>query len=99
MCATFKSGLLVGHPKAHKDDLLVHLHHQLTEAETVVSVLMGRLFLDARLPAECLPVSNVRGAEIVAKHPHRPNLIGRLKGSRPGPTLMLCGHSDTKPGR
>ena len=37
------------------------------------------------------------GAEIAAKEPHRPNVIFRLTGNQPGPTLMLCGHSDTKP--
>ena len=37
------------------------------------------------------------GAEVVAKESHRPNVILRLRGKRPGPTLMLCGHSDTKP--
>ena len=37
------------------------------------------------------------GAEIAAKEPHRPNVIFRLCGTRPGPTLMICGHSDTKP--
>jgi acetylornithine deacetylase/succinyl-diaminopimelate desuccinylase-like protein len=37
------------------------------------------------------------GAEIAAKEPHRPNVIYRLRGGRPGPVLMLCGHSDTKP--
>jgi acetylornithine deacetylase len=37
------------------------------------------------------------GTEIAAKEPHRPNLLFRLAGSTPGPTLMLCGHSDTKP--
>ncbi|MEK6257879.1 MAG: M20 family metallopeptidase [Planctomycetota bacterium] len=37
------------------------------------------------------------GAEIAAKEPHRPNVIYKLRGGRPGPVLMLCGHSDTKP--
>ena len=36
-------------------------------------------------------------AQIVAKDPTRPNLLLRLKGQRPGPTLMLGGHTDTKP--
>jgi acetylornithine deacetylase len=40
---------------------------------------------------------SLRGAEIAAKDPRRPNLLLRLNGRRPGPTLMLCGHSDTKP--
>lgn len=35
--------------------------------------------------------------EVAAKEPHRPNVILRLRGARPGRTLMLCGHSDTKP--
>jgi acetylornithine deacetylase len=39
----------------------------------------------------------LRGAEVVAKEAHRPNVVFRLGGGRPGRTLMLCGHSDTKP--
>ena len=37
------------------------------------------------------------GAEIAAKSPDRPNVLFKLRGKRPGPVLMLCGHSDTKP--
>ncbi len=36
-------------------------------------------------------------AEVAALAPHRPNVIYRLRGARPGPVLMLGGHSDTKP--
>src|SRR4030095_3929581 len=36
-------------------------------------------------------------ALVVAVEPHRPNLIVRLDGVRPGPHLALCGHLDTKP--
>lgn len=32
-----------------------------------------------------------------AKEPHRPNLVVRIDGARPGPRLALCGHLDTKP--
>lgn len=34
---------------------------------------------------------------VVAEQPHRPNLIVRIDGARPGPHLALCGHLDTKP--
>jgi acetylornithine deacetylase len=36
-------------------------------------------------------------ATVWAKEPHRPNLIVRIEGGRPGPHLALCGHIDTKP--
>jgi acetylornithine deacetylase len=39
----------------------------------------------------------LKGAEVAAKEPHRSNVLFRLPGQRPGPVLMLCGHSDTKP--
>lgn len=35
--------------------------------------------------------------EIVAAEPHRPNLIVRLAGEGGSPTLLLNGHTDTKP--
>lgn len=35
--------------------------------------------------------------EVLAIEDTRPNLILRIPGARPGPTLMLCGHIDTKP--
>ena len=34
---------------------------------------------------------------VVAEEPHRPNLLVRIDGARPGPHLALCGHLDTKP--
>lgn len=34
---------------------------------------------------------------VIAKEPHRPNLIVRIDGAHPGPHLALCGHIDTKP--
>src|SRR5919106_3369562 len=36
-------------------------------------------------------------ARVLAEQPHRPNLIVRIDGARPGPHLALCGHLDTKP--
>jgi acetylornithine deacetylase/succinyl-diaminopimelate desuccinylase-like protein len=34
---------------------------------------------------------------IIARAPERPNLLFRVVGSHPGPSLMLVGHTDTKP--
>ncbi|MFN8592430.1 MAG: M20 family metallopeptidase [Thermomicrobiales bacterium] len=35
--------------------------------------------------------------KVYAEQPHRPNLIVRIDGARPGPHLAICGHLDTKP--
>jgi acetylornithine deacetylase len=35
--------------------------------------------------------------EALADRPERPNLVFRLRGGAPGPSLMLTGHTDTKP--
>jgi len=35
--------------------------------------------------------------ELLAAEPGRPNLVARLRGERPGPTLCLLGHVDTVP--
>ncbi len=35
--------------------------------------------------------------ELLAAEPGRPNLVGRLRGQDPGPTLCLLGHADTVP--
>jgi acetylornithine deacetylase/succinyl-diaminopimelate desuccinylase-like protein len=34
---------------------------------------------------------------LAASDPERPNLLARLRGERPGPTLCLLGHADTVP--
>lgn len=36
-------------------------------------------------------------AEVVGSSPERPNVLVRINGLASGPTVMLCGHSDTKP--
>ena len=40
---------------------------------------------------------NLPTPRILAEQPHRPNLIVRIDGARPGPHLAICGHLDTKP--
>jgi acetylornithine deacetylase/succinyl-diaminopimelate desuccinylase-like protein len=48
------------------------------------------------LAAEALALGLPPG-EIHAARPERPNLLIRLRGPRPGPTILLNGHVDTKP--
>jgi acetylornithine deacetylase/succinyl-diaminopimelate desuccinylase-like protein len=53
------------------------------------------------LPAQELLAETLADAgfecELLAAEPGRPNLVGRLRGSTPGPTLCLLGHADTVP--
>ena len=35
--------------------------------------------------------------ETASQDPARPNVIARIDAAEPGPTLVLCGHTDTKP--
>src|SRR5215218_2043423 len=48
-------------------------------------------------PSPNLPGDETAPATVIAAEPHRPNLIVRIDGARPGPHLALCGHLDTKP--
>ncbi len=50
----------------------------------------------ARLLAAYLEHRGVR-AELTECAPGRPNLIARVRGAKPGRTLLLCGHTDTVP--
>jgi acetylornithine deacetylase/succinyl-diaminopimelate desuccinylase-like protein len=55
--------------------------------ETAAAAVIERALARYGLPA----------ARVAAEEPHRPNLIVRIDGGRPGPHLALCGHLDTKP--
>ncbi len=55
--------------------------------ETAAAVVIERALAHYGLPAP----------RVVAEQPHRPNLLVRIDGARPGPHLALCGHLDTKP--
>lgn len=55
--------------------------------ETAAAVVIERALDHYRLPKP----------RVLAEEPHRPNLIVRIDGVRPGPHLALCGHLDTKP--
>jgi acetylornithine deacetylase len=51
----------------------------------------------AALVRERLEALGIGGIEIAAAEESRPNLIARVTGPAPGPTLILSGHLDTKP--
>ncbi len=89
--------------------LLVEADRFLTEREGEVIALTSALVAapSPNLPGnETAPAAVIERAlahyglpapRIVAEAPHRPNLIVRIDGARPGPHLALCGHLDTKP--
>ena len=51
----------------------------------------------AGLVAERLRALGVAQVEVASLVTERPNVLGRVPGRGQGPTLMLCGHLDTKP--
>jgi acetylornithine deacetylase len=55
--------------------------------ETAPAAVIERALAHYGLPAP----------RVLAEQPHRPNLVVRIDGARPGPHLALCGHLDTKP--
>jgi acetylornithine deacetylase len=89
--------------------LLVGADRFLTEREGEVIALTSALVAapSPNLPGdETAPAAVIERAlahyglpapRVLAEAPHRPNLIVRIDGARPGPHLALCGHLDTKP--
>lgn len=51
----------------------------------------------AALIRERLLESGITDVRVLAVEPSRPNLVVRIPGDGPGPTLVLSGHTDTKP--
>lgn len=51
----------------------------------------------AAVVADALQRYGLPEPTVLAKSPHRPNLLVRIDAARPGPHLGLCGHLDTKP--
>jgi acetylornithine deacetylase/succinyl-diaminopimelate desuccinylase-like protein len=89
--------------------LLVEADRFLTEREGEVIALTSALVAapSPNLPGdETAPAAVIERAlahyglpapRVLAEQPHRPNLVVRIDGARPGPHLALCGHLDTKP--
>lgn len=51
----------------------------------------------ARVALDAIARYGLPEPRIVAREPHRPNIIVTVEGAHPGPHLALCGHLDTKP--
>jgi len=51
----------------------------------------------AKMVTEQLASLGITNIRELAKAETRPNVIARVDGNGPGPTLILCGHLDTKP--
>ncbi len=56
---------------------------------------------DARAVAEVIVrearILGLPAPEVLAEVPEHPNLVFKLRGRQPGPTLVITGHTDTKP--
>ena len=51
----------------------------------------------AAVAARLLADRGVHDVTLVGERPERPNLLATVTAEAPGPTLLLCGHLDTKP--
>ncbi|MGI8478112.1 MAG: M20 family metallopeptidase [Thermomicrobiales bacterium] len=80
---------------ADRDDEVIELAAALIAAPS--PNLPGDETAPAAVLHEWLARCGLPPAVIVTKAPHRPNLIVRIEGARPGRHLALCGHIDTKP--
>lgn len=79
----------------HADDLLA-LTAELISIDSQIPPHGDERAIVARL-LEVLPRWGLPQGVTLAPRPERPSLIVRIPGSGGGPTLMLCGHIDTKP--
>jgi len=79
----------------HRDQEVVDLTAALVAAPS--PNLPGDETAPAAVLHEALARYGLPKAKVLGKEPHRPNLIVRIDGARPGPHLALCGHTDTKP--
>lgn len=78
-----------------------HRHEVVALTERLVAAPSPNLPGDERAPAavmtEALAAYGLPAPKVLAKFPHRPNLVVRIDAANPGPHLALCGHLDTKP--
>ena len=73
------------------------LLHELVAVNSVNPALVPGAPGEAEAAEVCRRAMQGAGLDVVmqAVRPGRPNMIGTLQGRRPGPTIMLCGHTDT----
>jgi acetylornithine deacetylase len=88
-----------------EDDLLAFLDERETELVEFARVLVATPSVNppgderavAALVRDRLAQVGVADARELAAVEGRPNILATVAGARPGRTLMLCGHLDTKP--
>jgi acetylornithine deacetylase len=80
-----------------KPDSTITLLEELVAIDSVNPSLApgsrGEQDMARRIALECFDAG--LAVEILEVAPGRPNVVGVLEGSAPGPTLMFCGHMDT----
>jgi acetylornithine deacetylase/succinyl-diaminopimelate desuccinylase-like protein len=80
---------------AEHDDAVIDLTKELVAAPS--PNLPGDETAPAAVMQAWLAKLGLPPATVIAKEAHRPNLIVRIDGAKPGRHLGLCGHLDTKP--
>ena len=79
---------------AHRGEL-AELARRLVRIPSQNGVENERAITDAL--ADVLHRKRLGQVEITGPSPERPSIVATLDGSKPGPTLILTGHTDTKP--
>jgi acetylornithine deacetylase len=78
-------------------DTVIRLLHDLVAIDSVNPTLVPGARGEADVAAAITETMRAAGLDVEIQEvaPGRPNVIGILDGRRPGPALMLCGHTDT----
>jgi acetylornithine deacetylase len=79
------------------NDTLVRLLSDLVAIDSVNGALVPGGAGEAQVADRCAQELRSIGLDVTVRDaaPGRPNVVAVLEGARPGPALMLCGHTDT----
>src|SRR5215510_7632364 len=81
----------------NSQDSAVALLRDLVAIDSVNPALVAGARGEAEIAAHIAGVMRAAGLDVTVREvlPGRPNVVGVLDGRAPGPSLMLCGHTDT----